>query len=288
MVVLLTGLTLGHFVAPYMVAQTNDPANQLRRLGAQFTDPSEAGLAFDSFSLKTHDSLILKALFIPASSPEGTIIMLHGIRAYKEHFIQIAPMIVAHGYNVVLLDNRAHGQSEGRFCTFGVKEKEDVGVLIDTLNQMGISKNIGVWGQSLGGAIALQSMAYDKRISFGIIESTFTEFRLIADDYFVRFMPFVPRWYRSYIINRGAKLAHFNPEEASVLNATAEVTAPVFLAHGTADNRINVKYANANFNSLASSKKELHLVEGATHVNVWNVGGGDYFKAVFNFLESLE
>lgn len=282
------GLLLGHFVAPQLVAKTNDPINKLRKLQALYQDPAANGLAYDSFSITSKDNLILKGYFIPADGPaKGTIIMLHGIRAYKEHFIKIAPQVHNRNYNVVLIDNRAHGQSMGDYCTFGVKEKTDVSVLIDSLRAREVTGPIGVWGQSLGGAIALQSMAYDSRIAFGIVESTFTEFSIIADDYFVRFAPFVPKWYRSYVINRGAQQADFNPEDAKPIQAVTQITQPVFLAHGIEDNRINYHYAEELFENLASETKELHLIENANHVNVWQKGGSGYFENVFKFLEKI-
>jgi cephalosporin-C deacetylase-like acetyl esterase len=44
--------------------------------------------------------------------------------------------------------------------------------------------HFGVWGQSLGGAIGLQAIGFDKRIKFGIIESAFSSFKITVDDYF--------------------------------------------------------------------------------------------------------
>lgn len=281
------GLIVAHFQAPYLVARTNDPINKLRKLQAAHSDPGGVGLDFDSFSIVTNDQLTLKGYFIPKAQAKGTIIMLHGIRAYKEHFIQIASRVHQEGFNLVLLDNRAHGQSDGEYCTFGVKEKEDVSVLIDYLIAREVKGSIGLWGQSLGGAIALQSMAHDHRVSFGIIESTFTQFSIIADDYFVRFAPFVPKWYRSYLINKGAKLADFDPQDAQPIVSATQITQPVFMAHGSIDNRIDVKYASELFEAIPATTKELYIIEGANHVNVWQTGGEQYFTRVFDFLENI-
>jgi alpha-beta hydrolase superfamily lysophospholipase len=101
---------------------------------------------------------------------KGTIILLHGIRSNKESFIGLNTKLSKLGFNSLALDSRAHGQSSGTHCTFGVKEKKDISELISTLSEKeGITENIGVWGQSLGGAIGLQALENDKRIKFGII-----------------------------------------------------------------------------------------------------------------------
>jgi alpha-beta hydrolase superfamily lysophospholipase len=60
----------------------------------------------------------LAALFGKATTHElGTIILLHGIRGYKEHFTALAAMLNRQGYNTLALDLRAHGDSEGDYCT---------------------------------------------------------------------------------------------------------------------------------------------------------------------------
>ena len=68
-----------------------------------------------------------------------------------------------------MLNLRGHGESRGTYCTFGYKEKYDIVSVIDEIMlDKRLSKNIGIWGQSLGGAIALQTMAIDKRIKYGV------------------------------------------------------------------------------------------------------------------------
>lgn len=290
LITFLGAFYVGHFLLPQIMVKTGDPINKLRKLGAQYQNPNEAGLDFDSISIKSFDSLTLAAYYIPTtdSLAKATIIMLHGIRAYKEHFISISKMLVDSGYNVALLDNRAHGDSEGEYCTFGVKEKNDVAVLIDYLEKHYQATNIGVWGQSLGGAIAMQSLAADKRIKFGIIESTFSNCKEVAHDYINRFAPFLPRFYASYIIYRGAKMANFKLDDANPKDAAILVDQPIFLAHGVDDDRINIKYSKENLSSLKSKNVSYLPVEGANHVNVWQVGGSEYFKRVFEFLHLQE
>lgn len=77
----------------------------------------------------------LAAFFSKATS--RTIILLHGIRGYKEHFSELAIRLNGKGYNTLALDLRAHGDSDGKYCTYGFYEKYDVQKAVDFLITQG-------------------------------------------------------------------------------------------------------------------------------------------------------
>ncbi|MFT6747770.1 MAG: pimeloyl-ACP methyl ester carboxylesterase, partial [Glaciecola sp.] len=243
----------------------------------------------------SNDSLLLTGYLSEShtDSVKGTIILVHGIRGRKEHFIGLSKLLAERGYNAVLMDLRAHGQSEGQYCTFGVKEKEDISLLVDKLQMLEQGKvvligTVGVWGQSLGGAVALQAMSIDSRIKFGVIESTFSNFESIAHDYLEYFMGFSIKPLSNYMVHRSGDLGGFDPSQASPLDACKRITQPVFMAHGDKDRKINIKYGEANFKALASKQKEFVDIKDASHVSVWNKGGEEYFEKVFKFIDDFK
>ncbi len=144
---------------------------------------------------------------------------------------------------------------------------------------------IGIWGQSLGGAIALQSMEVDDRIQFGLIDSTFCDFKTIVNDYFNYYLGFSFRQLTNYLVNRAGKIAGFDPNEANPFMYCKQIDQTVLIVHGNKDQRINIKYGKANFDNLKSINKELLTIEGANHATVWETGGADYFEKVFAFME---
>lgn len=217
---------------------------------------------------------------------KGTIILLHGIRSRKEHYIELSEYLARAGYNSAAIDLRSHGSSEGTYCTFGVKEKQDITFLINNLNSLGIKDRIGVWGQSLGGAVALQATAYDNRIKYAIVESTFTDLETIAADYMELNLGFRSEIFSQYLIYRAGKIAGFKPELASPLVSCKAISVPTLMVHGSSDKRIKIEYGKANFKNLKARNKKFLEIENATHLNVWQVGGDQYFEQVFNFLET--
>jgi len=180
---------------------------------------------------------------------------------------------------------RAHGDSQGKYCTFGVKERKDVSSTIDKLVELGLDENIGIWGLSLGGAVALQALANDKRLKFGIIESTFTDYSSVAQDYSRRILRVNFPMFTNYLIRRSGKIADFNPADAAPIKYCPHITQSIFMAHGTEDIHIDSSYTSLNFAALPfnASNKQI-FVKGAHHGNLWNVGGETYFGNVKDFL----
>lgn len=225
--------------------------------------------------------------FATTDTDKGTIILLHGIRSRKEHFVHVAKLLAEYGYNSLAVDLRAHGASTGEFCTFGVKEKYDIASVINHLDEKeNIDDNIGIWGQSLGAAVALQSMATDDRIEFGIIESTFSAFRITAHDYFKFHLGFEIAPFTDYLIDRAGKISDFDPDEAIPKKYCQKIQQRILVIHGDQDQRINIKYGRENFDNISSEEKQFLTIENAAHLDVWQVGGDAYFQQVLDFIES--
>ncbi len=218
----------------------------------------------------------------------GTIILIHGIRGNKTYFQKLATKLNLNGYNTFAIDLRAHGESSGKYCTFGAKEKYDVKLAIDYLKQeFSISDFIGVWGQSLGGSVALQAMANDTRIQFGIIESTYASYETITHEYIKRLVGFDLSCFTSYLTKRAATIASFTLIDANTTIACKKITQPVLIAHGTKDIHIPIQYGKMNYEALSSKNKIFLAIEGADHINLWQKGGESYFKNVIGFINEI-
>jgi hypothetical protein len=96
---------------------------------------------FKTVYLKTKDSLKLEAWYIPVDSSIGTILLFHGHGGTKSGVIAEAESFNKMGYNTLLLDFRAHGNSEGNTCTIGYDEAEDVKLAYDYIKNKGEKKH---------------------------------------------------------------------------------------------------------------------------------------------------
>ncbi|MGB5982768.1 MAG: alpha/beta fold hydrolase [Nonlabens sp.] len=285
-VAMILGGFLVHFYLPRAIVEINNPLILLVTKGS-WNHPEPAprieGFTYETIHGYGHTDLSVMTYGKKIDSVKGAVILLHGIRAGKEHFSEKMKWLYENGFRAYAMDLRAHGSSDGKFTTFGVKERHDVSALVDYVDKSGF-ENIGIWGQSLGAAVAMQSMGIDKRIDYGIIESTFTDFRTITHDYThfhlgTNFKPLT-----NYLIDRSGKMADFEPENASPFESAAQINQPILMVHGNEDQRIDISYGRENFSNLASEQKNFIEIDGANHLNVWKIGGEPYLNQVLKFM----
>jgi len=280
----LVGLGIGWYgfshIAPYAIIKPY-------RVHEDIT-PEDANLKGERFSFQTKDSLTLKGYWISATdSAKATIILLHGVGSCKEHFFGLAKQLANWGYNSVIFDGRAHGESQGQFCTYGYYEKYDVQQLFWLAKQKYPNQKIGIWGNSLGGAIALQSLDLEQNLAFGIIESTFSSLSQVVFDYKKRlFRGFGIRFLSDYALARAGEIGNFDPNEVNPTQSATEIYQPVFMAHGKADRHIGIENGRKNFEALSSEEKQFVAIPKAGHIDLIKFGGDVYRQQIKDFLES--
>ncbi len=249
--------------------------------------PEDFNLRSERLSVFSAEGFNLKAYFIQSDDEKnkGTVILLHGIRGSKESYLSSSALLAKHGYNSLVIDLRAHGESQGDFCTFGSKEKMDISLWIDELqNKLGADHTIGIWGHSLGGAIAIQSLEFDSRLSFGIIESTFSDLKSTIHDYMGQNFGFNLPFLTDFLIYRAGDIAEFDVFEVQPRESVEHIEQAVLLVHGEEDDQIDISYARMNFKRLLSKRKRFLSIPKAKHSNLWEVGGKAYFNQIIGFI----
>jgi uncharacterized protein len=120
--------------------------------------PTVISPKYEKITIKTTDNINLQGWFFPGSS-DKLVIIVHGItqnRINNDYFsLLIAKDLLAEGYNVLLYDSRAHGESDGTQVTYGIKESQDIVSVVDFAKKKGfVPERIGIIADSLG-AISL-------------------------------------------------------------------------------------------------------------------------------------
>jgi uncharacterized protein len=251
--------------------------------------PNDYGLRGQNISIETRDSLTLSALLIESNrdSTRATVIVLHGISSCKETQLGRAKVLADAGYASLLLDLRAHGQSEGDYCTFGFYEKYDLQSVLDTLLVRFPQRPVAVWGASLGGAVALQAMGLDQRFAFGVVESTFDEFENVAVEYGADLMFGIrSRALTRHVTAKSAGIAHFDPAAVKPVESACRITCPVLFIHGTDDDKIPISFGRRNFDATQSAEKQWIEVGGGGHNDLWRVAAETLPGQVSQFLEA--
>ena len=175
-------------------------------------------------------------------------------------------------------------RAKDRSCTYGYYEKFDVSRAIDVLAEREKTPlgKIGLFGTSMGAAIAVQAAGVEPRISAVVAEGCFTNLRTITVDYQKRLLWMPWHFLRNVAMKRSEHIAHFSHHDVSPLRSLASVNVPILFIHGKKDGRIRYQYSEQLY-ANAHEPKELYLIDGANHTDIHNVAQEEYEERVAGF-----
>jgi len=266
------------------------PHRRSKEWYARFTDnldPHSKGLPQEDIWITTPDGVRLSCWLVVRKKAAGTVIILHGVGDCKIGGVELSAFLYSLGYNVFLYDSRHHGESGGRYCTYGFYEKHDVSTIIDYLQEredLNIGK-VGLFGTSMGAAVAIQAAAIDARVAAVVAEASFTTLRSIAVDYQRRLIKLPWHFLRNVALARSQKVAGFKARSVSPIEEVKKLMCPILFVHGSKDTFIDVQYSQALYEA-APGPKQLLLIEGANHNDVWEIGGKKYTDTLGAFLRT--
>ncbi len=244
---------------------------------------------YEEVSISSRDGLKLYGKYYHVADSAPLAIFFHGyrctsIRDGNGGFL----LSKARGYNVLMVDQRAHGKSEGKVMTFGIRERFDCLEWIAYANKrFGKSMPIMLMGISMGAATVLMAAGehLPENVRCVIADCPFSSPKEILQAV-MRSMK-LPVGLLYPIAKLGAKwFGGFDLEEASATEAMKRCRIPVLLIHGDDDRFVPCSMGQACYDSCAS-RKELLLVKGAGHGLSHCVDAAGYEGAVNTFLDEV-
>ena len=213
--------------------------------------PEDHGLTAERVRIRADDGVQLAGWLVPRPGAP-LVVMLHGYPAEKADLLPLAAAL-APSFAVLLVDHRYFGESEGRTTTLGYRERQDLERVLDFAHSRG-APTVGVFGLSLGGAVALLTAAEDSRIRAVAAYAPFADLRALGRDLYAWMWlaryPFVEAmlvWSRVFL---GADIARPTPAAAA-----ARLTVPVLLIHSRADDQIPFGHAERLRAALAGNPR---------------------------------
>ncbi|HWO08624.1 MAG TPA: alpha/beta fold hydrolase, partial [Polyangiaceae bacterium] len=204
-----------------------------------------------------------------AQPPRGSVLLLHGIRQDRRSLIGAGTAFADAGYRSILVDLRGHGESSGRFLTYGAVEARDLSQLIDALAARGTELGcVGAFGFSYGAAVAIELGARDERVAAVVAAAPFSSLRDVVSDYRLEYLPaasnVIPDSWFAQAVEEAGWLASFDPDRSSPLHAVERSRAHQLLIHGTADTQVPLRHSLALYGA-AGPLAELLPIPGAAH-----------------------
>ena len=237
----------------------------------------------------SYDGLRLFGKCYIASSDAPWLIMLHGYRSGAERdFCGGLKFGIDSGFNVLLVDQRAHGKSEGKCLTFGIKERYDCLTWINyVISRAGGSCKIALYGMSMGAATVLMAAGsgLPKNVACIVADCGYTSPKAIIKKV-IREMHY-PVFPTYALVRLGGMLfGGFDIEEYSAVQAMEKCDIPVLFIHGDDDRFVPCDMGRENHRHCRAEGKKLLIVPNAGHGMSYMSDKRAYLGTVSEFLKS--
>ena len=233
-------------------------------------------------TINSNDNLKLVGRYYDKKS-STTLLLIHGYQSNSfNNFSSLMQYCLSLGFNVLMIDQRAHGMSEGRFTTTGCKEKYDLLNWISWVDSNTDCSNIFIYGISMGATtIGLASDKIDNpKVKGLIMEAGFTSF--YEELWFSSGKVFTKKAAMNYIVLCAKYLLKSDIKE-STTDALSRTTIPVLFFHGNNDTEVPMSHTKENF-LACSSDKYFSIVEGAPHTLCHYIGKENVENKIKEFI----
>ena len=247
------------------------------------------GRRFDPVWTRSDDERRLDGVLLPRRRPKGTVLCFHDCRAsWKLDFSGVARFLHEQGYQLLLIDQRAHGRSKGRCITYGVWERFDVRAWVSfAAERYGEERPLYLYGKGMGATAALMASALELpgNVRGIIAEGGFTSpYRFLEHTLSARWKWPAVRPLLALLNAYTSLIVGFGLRDRSADEDVRESPYPILLIHGEADEEVPVETARQILAEIPG-KKRLLAVEGAGHGAAHAVAPELVEGAVAEFLE---
>ena len=190
------------------------------------------------------------------------------------------------GHNVLIVDHRAAGKSEGRVVTFGINESRDALTWVQyVVENIDPDAKILLGGISMGAATVMMASAMDlpKNVVGTVADCGYTSARDIIKKV-IREMH-LPDNLLYPFVRLGARLfGNFDPDANSPIASMPNCRVPVIFFHGDTDAFVPQSMSEENF-AACTAPKHLVITPGAGHGLCFPVDVDTYVREIEEFFE---
>lgn len=256
----------------------------------------EAAQDWEAVHIMSTDGLVLRGTYIENSVKSSkTVILLHGLYQNRSMCLPYVSMYRNLGYNVLLIDQRGHGDSGGDHTDWGLSEVDDIAGWVQWLKRRNPNMQVGLHGISLGAAMALlyAGSSHGNSIAFVVSDSAYGNIISLGREKLFHVSGDQRAIWGYNILDvffQGAMFFHTHKLVTDIEPAQAvrSVTVPILFLHGADDQLVPVKTARSLYDQCGSADKYLHIFADSPHAVGLETDKREYIHIVTAFLEHAE
>ncbi len=237
---------------------------------------------------QSFDGLRLAGSYYDNNNSDTTILLFHGYRSDgRFDFACAVKYYIEMGLNVLVVDQRANGESEGKLITFGIKERKDAVTWANFINEKYSPKNMFLSGVSMGATTVMMAanLELPQNVRGIIADCGFTAapdiIKKVARQAFkINAAPIMP------ILNLMCKIfGRFSLYETTTVKALSESDIPIFFIHGKKDGFVPCEMSEISYKA-AHAEKRICLVDEADHGISFLVDTENIQKQIADFVKA--
>ncbi|MDK0573447.1 alpha/beta hydrolase [Clostridium perfringens] len=246
----------------------------------------------EDITLKSFDGLNLTSTLIMNENPTNKfIVLVHGVSICYVGSLKYFDIFYKNGFNVLIVNQRRHGKSEGKYSTYGFYEKYDVNMWIEYLkSRFGNDIILGLHGESMGAGTVMETIPLNDSIKFVIEDCGYSNFHELIGfqithaykNRLVRRILSPSLIFANFFMKTKAK---FSMKKIVPIDIVSSTSLPMMFIHGKEDYFVPWYMALDLYKAKTKGYKELYLVEGAKHAEALEVNKILYEKKIMTFIE---
>jgi pimeloyl-ACP methyl ester carboxylesterase len=259
--------------------------------------PADLGLGYEDMSFTVRDErtgrrIKMAGWWMPNADAAGRcVVMLHGYADAKVGAIAWAPLWHRLGYNILAIDLRAHGQSEGVYSTAGYFERHDVNQVIDQLlaQRPQQAKRLVLFGMSLGASVAAAVAAMRDDLAGIVMDSPYAHFSHTAMAHMER-LGAPGGLLQAASLDVAQRLSCATFETVALPTLLPQIAAPIMAILPKEDAMLTSDDLSSVMNTIHQRGKQrdvVWLVDDANHLEAYQRHPAEYEQRIAEFVQSL-
>ena len=245
--------------------------------------PRDLGLASETIRVSSDDGFTVEASLLLPPNPQGTVVLFHGYASSRSSLLEQGKICHDLGWATILVDFRGSGGSDGDTTSLGYHEAEDVLAVVHMVGARGLPRPLVLYGQSMGGAAVLRSIAQrNVQADAIILESVFDRMLgTVRNRFDLMGLPSFPA--AELLVYWGGVQIDCPGFQHNPVDYARSCNCAALVMHGAADQNARVEEGQAIFDNLTGEKK-IVVFDGVGHTSLCNADPVLWTQVVHEFL----
>ncbi len=301
--VALAGAALYTEIMTSVIARRRSPATDAIISMATGTPPDDHDAVYDEWAdafaasvtetveLRSHDEYVLRAHWYPVEGAVRTVLCAHGWHSrWNLDFSGIGPYLHENRCNLLLIEQRCHGESGGNLISYGIRERYDILSWLDWLDQNHPGYPVYLCGVSMGAATVLMAagLPIAGRVVGIVADCGYSDPKEIVRLTLKKSVggisgPTLAAVDLNCKLKDKFSLGDYSPVEAMASNTEI----PCLFIHGDADKLVPWDMTFENYYAC-QAPKDMLIVPGAAHAMSFVVAPDAYKKKLQDFFAAYD